>query len=103
MFLKIVIGGLGGLSVISGILQAYVKNIKWWSGMILALGGASMVVSLFFTSTATLILLGIGLMLTHVSAIINNYMMYGKINKTHHFARLIGAVLIIVAQWMAIQ
>jgi hypothetical protein len=103
MFLKIIIGGLGGLSVIAGILQAYVKNIKWWSGIILALGGASMIISLFFSSMFALILLALGLMLTHTSAIINNYNMYGKINKTHHFARLIGAILINVAQWMAIQ
>jgi hypothetical protein len=103
MFLNIIIGGLGGLSVISGVLQAFVKNIKWWSGLILALGGGLMVGSLFLSSMNGLYLLTLGLLLTHLSAVINNYMMYGKINKTHHFARLIGAVLIIVAQWMAIQ
>lgn len=103
MVLNIFIGAYGVLTVIAGVLQAMVKNIVWWSGMVLALGGALMVSTLFLSGMTSVVVLAVGALLAQISAIINNYKLHGQINKTHHFSRTIASVLLIVGQWMSIQ
>jgi len=101
--LNIVIGAYGGLSVVAGILQGLVKNIVWWSALILALGGGVMVSTIFLDGMVSVYAVTIGGLLIHISAIINNQRMHGEINKTHHFARFLGTVMLVVAQWMSLQ
>jgi len=103
MVLNIFIGAYGALTIIAGILQSLVKNIVWWSGMLLEAGGALMISSLFFSGMTSVIVLAVGALLAQLSAIINNFKLHGEINKTHHFSRMIASVLLIVAQWMSIQ
>lgn len=103
MLLNIIIGLYGGLSIISGVLQGWVKNIVWWSAIILTLGGSILISVLFLEGMLSVYLLILGGLLIQWSALINNYKMHGKINKTHHFSRMIGTVLLIVSQWMSIQ
>lgn len=97
MTFKIVIGIYGGLSLIAAILQGKYKNIPGWSALIMGLGGLLMIGSLFLTGMTAVIVLAAGVILAHVSAIINGVKMHGQVNKTHHFARFLLSAILIIA------
>lgn len=103
MVLKIVIGLYGGLSLIAAILQGKYKNIPGWSAVILGLGGIFMLGTLCLDGYLSVGILVVGVILAHISAIINGVKMYGEINKSHHFARFIVSILLVAAQVMSVK
>ncbi|MBN2796551.1 MAG: hypothetical protein JXR88_14170 [Clostridia bacterium] len=102
MFLDLVIGVYGGLNLTAAMLQGKYKNITKKSALVLGIGGLLMVISVFLEGYLSIGILTAGLLLAHLSAILNGIYLYGKINKTHHFARFLISVLIIAGQVMAV-
>lgn len=103
MILKIAIGVYGGLSIIAAILQGKYKNITAGSAVLLGLGGALMLSTLFVQGYTSVFVLLAGALMAHVSAIINGVKMYGEVNKSHHFARLLISVMLVVSQLMSVK
>lgn len=97
MIIKIAIASYGGLSLIAAILQSKYKNIKIKSAILMGIGGLVILASLLFNNFTGVYVLTFGTLITHISAIINGYEMYGKINKPHHFLRLLVGIFLVAS------
>lgn len=102
MILKIAIGAYGGLSLLAAVLQGKYNNIPKGSAVLMGIGGLLMLMTLFVTDTLSILTLVAGVILAHVSAVINGVKMYGKVNKSHHFARFIISALLVGAHVTAL-
>ena len=103
MIIKIIIVLYGVLSLIASIAQGAYKNVTVVSASIMGFGGALMIFSIFIGTQISIYVLVVGVALAHVSAIINGYEMYGKINKSHHFIRLLISMFLVISHAMAIM
>lgn len=103
MFLDLVIGIYGGLNLVAAMLQGKYKNISVPSAFVLGTGGLLMVIAVLMEGYLSVGILVVGLFLAHMSAVMNGLKMYGKINKTHHFARFLISVLLIAGQVMSVM
>lgn len=88
----------GGLTIFAGITQLKGSNIGLSSSLIMIIGGVLIILSSFpsmILGSYTIILLILGLIMIHISAINNGLKMYGKINIKHHIVRLALSILIV--------
>lgn len=91
----------GALTVTAGISQLKNKNTSIRLNCILGVipGGLLVIVSnlnVLITTGYLFYILILGLMILHVSAIVNGLLIHGKLNLKHHIIRLIVSVLLIV-------
>ena len=99
MSIDIAVGIYGGLSLVAAILQGKYKNIPGGSAILMGFGGVLMIAAIFLSGWMAIGTLTVGVIMAHVSAIINGVKMHGEINKTHHFARFLLSVILIVAMY----
>ena len=100
MFLKVLIGGYGFLSLIAAVAQGKYKNIGIIPALLLGVGGIFMIATLFIDSIVSVYILSIGVILVHISAIISGYKMYGELNKSQNIARLVVSIFLVASQMM---
>ncbi|WP_427339379.1 hypothetical protein [Caloranaerobacter sp. DY30410] len=91
----------GLLSIVAGILQLKNRDLNMKLNCILGVipGGLLVIMSnlnMFIVTRYLFYILIIGLVILHISAIINGLLMYGKLNLKHHFIRLIVSILILL-------
>lgn len=91
----------GILSIVAGISQLKNKEVKIKLNCIFGVifGGAMVIVSnlnMFIATKYLLYILILGLVVLHISAIINGFLMHGRLNLKHHFIRFIVSVLLLV-------
>lgn len=98
MILKIAIGAYGALSLVAAIAQGKYKNITVGSALLMGTGGLLIIATLFINSVLSVYVLAAGVLLVHISAIINGYKMYGRINKSHHLIRIIASIFLVASQ-----
>lgn len=91
----------GGVTTMAAALQLKQKNIAKKSFALMALGGVLVLSSLIIrliginNSISTFCALLGGLIIIHICAIVNGYMLQGKINPKHHIIRLSISIVII--------
>lgn len=89
----------GGLTVYVGYTQLKKEKIPVFSGFLMVIGGFLTILSAgrdTVLSNYSLIILVLGLVLIHISAIENGKHLYGKINLKHHVIRFLISILLIV-------
>ncbi len=96
----------GALTAFAGLGQVRAKRIQAWAAWGMILFGLMVVTSavliLFNTDSALLVLL-IGLVGIHAIAINNGYKMFGKINLSHHLARLVVSVILLGLAYLGMK
>ncbi len=90
--INIIIYVFGALNILSGVLQGIYKNIKPAPSIVMVISGILLLASSYYFNIYLLIA---GLFIGHLAAIYNGYQMNQKIDKTHHFTRLIISLVII--------
>lgn len=95
--LKIIIILYGVLSLVAAIAQSVYKNITMKSGLIMGIGGILIISSMFISTVFSIYLLILGVLLTHISAIINGYKIYGEVNKSQNLIRFAISLFIIIS------
>ena len=94
---SILAGLYGALTVFAGISQTKGKNIQYWAAISMIIAGLTIIISAVLLIVKVWLsssLLIIGLAGIHLLAINNGLKVHGKINPTHHIARLVLSVLI---------
>lgn len=89
----------GALTAVAGFGQTRADKIQPWAAWGLVLCGAVVIAAailLLGRSSAAFPVLLVGLAAIHGLAINNGHKMFGKINPTHHLARLGVSILLIV-------
>lgn len=89
----------GGVTFVGAVSQLKEQKLSSWSVFSMIIGSVSIIISAVFNVIAgknLVMLLIIGLILIHISAIDNGLKMYGKIHLKHHLVRLVISVLVIV-------
>lgn len=91
----------GLLSIVAGISQLKNKDSNMKLNCILGVipGGLLIIVSnlnMFIATRYLFYILIIGLVILHISAIINGLLIHGKLNLKHHVIRLIVSLLMLV-------
>ena len=88
----------GILSILAGIIQFTKKTTGLFSNSLMIIGGILVAIVAAFSShlKLPLLFLILGLMLIHISAILNGKKLYGKIHLNHHIIRLIFSIILIV-------
>ena len=96
----------GALTAFAAVGQLRAKQIQTWSawGMILCgllvIGSAMLLLFNFVFAFWELLL---ALVLIHLFAINNGYKLYGKINPSHHVARLLVSVILLGLTYLGIK
>lgn len=96
----------GALTAVAGFGQTRADKIQPWAAWGLVLCGAIVIAAAILIlgrSGATLPVLGIGLAAIHGLAINNGLKMFGKINPTHHLARLGVSILLMVLAYLGVK
>ncbi|MDD3224992.1 MAG: hypothetical protein PHX70_09900 [Clostridium sp.] len=89
----------GGVTFLGAVSQLKEQKLNNWSAFSMIIGSVFIIISTIFNVIAgknLLVLLIIGLILIHISAINNGLKMYGKIHLKHHLIRLVISVLIVM-------
>lgn len=89
----------GGTTIFAGAVQVKQKKIKMFSILMMIFGGALIILSSIKFNIGEYYLLTIlilGLLLIHISSILNGRKLYGKIQIKHHIIRLVISILLIV-------
>lgn len=102
MILKLLIGAYGALSLLAAVLQGKYKNIEWWSACILGLGGILTIATIFISGMMSVYCLIVGVVLIHISAVINGIKMHGQITKKHHITRFGVSGMLVVGQYIVV-
>lgn len=102
MILNIVVALYGLTSILASLVHGRKKSIQPSSAGLMLLGGLLLCISIFFSNTIGLGLLIGGGVFVHVSAIMNGYMMYGKINKKHHLIRFLVTLALVIMKVISI-
>lgn len=94
---KVLIIIYGGLDIIAGVAGLKHKKSSRLGSIIMMLAGMMFIGLGFIRANSSIKLtnLFVGLILTHIAAVLNGIKMYGKINKLHHIVRLIISIGII--------
>ena len=90
-----------GLMLLAAVLQFKNKSVSVGSPVLMAVGSLLLLISayqMYYNSPFTIIFLMAGLLLIHISAIINGLQMHGKLTYKHHLIRFgLSFVLVIIA------
>jgi len=88
----------GVLTSISGVLQLKEKQIPFLSAVSMFIFGALIVLTalLIMVHSIMFTLLLFSLLVIHIVALINGFYLFGRINISHHFFRLVISLFIIV-------
>lgn len=89
----------GVLTVYAGYSQLKKEKITVTAGFIMIIGGFLIILSSYRDTVLdnySLVILVLGLIFIHISAIKNGMHMYGKVNINHHIIRFVISVLLIV-------
>ncbi|WP_160680770.1 hypothetical protein [Clostridium sp. C8-1-8] len=94
---KVLIIIYGGLDIIAGVASLKHKKSSRLGSIIMMLAGGMLIGLGFIRANRSINItaLFVGLILTHIAAVLNGIKMYGKINKLHHIVRLIISIGII--------
>ena len=96
----------GALTAFAGIGQTRMNKIQRWAAWEMVLFGLIVMTSAAFTllrSRMALWVLLIGLVGIHAIAINNGYKMFGKVNPSHHLARLVVSLVLFGLTWLALK
>ncbi len=96
----------GALTAVAGFGQTRAEKIQPWAAWGLVLCGAIVIAAAILIlgrSSAALPALVIGLAAIHGLAINNGYKMFGKINPSHHLARLGISILLILLAYIGLK
>ena len=96
----------GALTVFAGLGQVRTKKIQAWAAWGMILFGLMVVTSavlILLNSDSALWVLLIGLVSIHAIAINNGYKMFGKINQSHHLARLVVSVILLGLTYLGMK
>jgi len=105
------LGGLlsmvyGALTAFAGYGQTKAGRIQTWAAWLFALCGLVVVavgVMALFRASSAIWLLVIGLLGIHTLAINNGLKMFGKINLSHHLARLVISIALITLTYLGLK
>jgi hypothetical protein len=89
----------GGLTIYVAYSQLKKEKIPVTSGFLMVIGGFLIILSAgrdTVLSSYSLIILVLGLVLIHISAIENGKHLYGEINIKHHIVRFLISILLII-------
>jgi hypothetical protein len=102
VLLILIAASYGGLTTLAGIVQLKQRKINLVSSSLMILGGLLLILALMLNLNAgyKFIILVIGLMIIHGSAISNGFHMFGRINPRHHVIRL-GVSIFIIALFLS--
>ncbi len=96
----------GALTAFAGFGQTRANKIQPWAAWGLTLLGLMVITSAVLTllrSGAALWVLAIGLVGIHAITINNGFKMYGRINPSHHLARLAVSLVLVGLTWQALK
>lgn len=94
----ILVVAYGGLTIYAGYSQLKKEIITVTSGFLMIIGGSLIILSSYRDTVLdnySLVILVLGLVFIHISAIKNGIHMYGKVNINHHIIRFVVSVLLI--------
>jgi hypothetical protein len=96
----------GSLTVFTGYGQTKASKIQVWAAWSFILCGLFIVVAgimALFEAGSAIWLLVLGLLGIHVLAINNGLKMFGKINPSHHLARLVISVVLFTLTYLGLK
>jgi hypothetical protein len=96
----------GALTSFAGFSQTKEKRIQIWAAWGLVLCGALVISAGIMTlldSPSALWILIVGLFGIHVLALNNGVKLFGKINPSHHLARLIVSVVLVILTYFGLE
>ena len=96
----------GALTAVAGFGQTRADKIQPWAAWGLVVCGAIIIAAAILIlgrSGAALPVLGIGLIAIHGLAINNGLKMFGKINPSHHLARLGVSILLMALAYIGLK
>lgn len=96
----------GVLTALAGLGQIRAKKIQAAAAWGLVLSGLVVVTAAVLSllrSGAALTVLSIGLVGIHALAINNGYKMFGKINPSHHLARLVLSITLLILTYLGMK
>ena len=96
----------GALVAFAGIGQTRAKKIQSWAAWVMIVCGLVVIAAGVLTllhSTSALWLLGLGLVGIHAITINNGYKMFGKINPSHHIARLVVSIVLFILTYLGLK
>ena len=96
----------GALTAFAGLGQIRAKKIQAWAAWGMVFCGLMVITSavlILLDSSFALWVLLIGLVGIHAIAINNGYRMFGRINPSHHLARLVVSIILLGLTYLGLK